>query len=539
MLFKILHGDESNISLDVTPFHEGWCYVTHSGYFYVDLNIGTAESPNNQRIKLNAANCETLMGKSLVELQSDWSVNDETSPAYIKNRTHWVSDAYQKTLFDSQDVEFLYNADYGVSAANITFVDSLKEGAELTVMFGDTEYPVVVQSLGMNLVFGNLSIAGVGSDTGEPFVSINSTDVDWEIYAQDTANTTHRMSVFYVTQDYHKLDKAYLPDDAILPEVSSEEEGYTITVQDGKWTANRPVGMSVGLSTGGEIFNSYVGDFINEAGVYGHAEGETTKALGQASHTAGKGTIASGLGQYVFGTYNIEDTSESTVDWAPERGKRKYVHIVGNGIDDSRRSNAHTLDWNGNAWFKGNVKVGGTGQDDTNAKTLATTEDITNAHTWSMIYDSGETTAEVNSFANINVAGYQSLRIAIKCVQSTNTESTTAGAVTFTGENGTEYSFASLFGNLINATENRTSGAMARFSIVDGFIICEDASRGINADGMLSTTEGEGSWALATVGCGLIMCNSPIATMSISTTNNSATHFYGVGSRVIVWGCKA
>ena len=60
MLFKILHGDSSKISLDVTPFHEGWCYVTHDGYFYVDLNVGTEESPDYQRIKLNAKDAETL-----------------------------------------------------------------------------------------------------------------------------------------------------------------------------------------------------------------------------------------------------------------------------------------------------------------------------------------------------------------------------------------------------------------------------------------------------------------------------------------------
>ena len=50
MLFKILHGDESRISTDVTPFHEGYCYVSHSGYMYVDMNVGTIESPNYQRI---------------------------------------------------------------------------------------------------------------------------------------------------------------------------------------------------------------------------------------------------------------------------------------------------------------------------------------------------------------------------------------------------------------------------------------------------------------------------------------------------------
>lgn len=60
MLFKILHGDESRISTDITPFHEGWAYVTKSGNFYIDMNIGTVEFPNNQRIKINAKDAETL-----------------------------------------------------------------------------------------------------------------------------------------------------------------------------------------------------------------------------------------------------------------------------------------------------------------------------------------------------------------------------------------------------------------------------------------------------------------------------------------------
>ena len=50
-LFKILHGDEERISLDITPFHEGWCYVTHNGRFYVDMNIGTEEAPIYERIE--------------------------------------------------------------------------------------------------------------------------------------------------------------------------------------------------------------------------------------------------------------------------------------------------------------------------------------------------------------------------------------------------------------------------------------------------------------------------------------------------------
>ena len=49
--------------------------------------------------------------------------------------------------------------------------------------------------------------------------------------------------------------------------------------------------------------------------------------------------------QHVQGQYNEPDS--------------KLAHIVGNGKSDSNRSNAHTLDWNGNAWFAGTVESTG------------------------------------------------------------------------------------------------------------------------------------------------------------------------------------
>ena len=76
-----------------------------------------------------------------------------------------------------------------------------------------------------------------------------------------------------------------------------------------------------------------------------HAEGVYTTASGYGAHSEGNTTIASGDYQHVQGQYNIEDT------------ENKYAHIVGNGEDDSVRSNAHTLDWKGNAWFAGQVEA--------------------------------------------------------------------------------------------------------------------------------------------------------------------------------------
>lgn len=68
----------------------------------------------------------------------------------------------------------------------------------------------------------------------------------------------------------------------------------------------------------------------------------TSGALGDYAHAEGEGTIAAGQAQHVQGRHNIEDTSDI------------YAHIVGNG-DSTTRSNAHTLDWDGNAWFAGAI----------------------------------------------------------------------------------------------------------------------------------------------------------------------------------------
>lgn len=50
-LFKILKGDKSRLAFDITPFHEGWCYVTKDGGFYVDMNTGTPEVPIYRRVE--------------------------------------------------------------------------------------------------------------------------------------------------------------------------------------------------------------------------------------------------------------------------------------------------------------------------------------------------------------------------------------------------------------------------------------------------------------------------------------------------------
>ena len=90
----------------------------------------------------------------------------------------------------------------------------------------------------------------------------------------------------------------------------------------------------------------------------------SAEASGKNSLAEGEYTKAFGENQHVEGKFNIEDN------------KNKYVHIVGNGTNENSQSNAHTLDWEGNSWYQGLVKIGGTSYDD--ADELATKKYVDN-----------------------------------------------------------------------------------------------------------------------------------------------------------------
>lgn len=107
-----------------------------------------------------------------------------------------------------------------------------------------------------------------------------------------------------------------------------------------------PYWQGVGKITdkGGEIFNDYENN--TATGEYSHAQNHQTHAKAKGSSTSGRGTIAGGEYQNVRGMYNVEDT------------EGKFADVVGGGTSESNRVNIHTLDWEGNAWFAGNVYAG-------------------------------------------------------------------------------------------------------------------------------------------------------------------------------------
>ena len=117
----------------------------------------------------------------------------------------------------------------------------------------------------------------------------------------------------------------------------SHSEGCN-TKAEGKYShAEGHFPSSIGIGSHAEGYG------IDAYGDYSHVEGENSEANGRSSHAEGYYTKASSEYQHVQGKFNVEDTDN------------KYAHIVGNG-EPNDMSNAHTLDWDGNAWFAGTVE---------------------------------------------------------------------------------------------------------------------------------------------------------------------------------------
>ena len=110
-------------------------------------------------------------------------------------------------------------------------------------------------------------------------------------------------------------------------------------------TASGPTSHAEGQnSTASGPISHAEGQNSTASGPISHAEGNLATASGVASHAEGNFTLASSDSQHVQGKYNVEDADG------------KYAHIVGNGTSYTARSNAHTLDWSGNAWYAGTVE---------------------------------------------------------------------------------------------------------------------------------------------------------------------------------------
>ena len=177
----------------------------------------------------------------------------------------------------------------------------------------------------LKLVLGQITIIGF-TNNGVCFIQNNSGAEG--IFSATTINKV-----------YKTIDPNYLPISA------NKGTGLNSIILNGATEASglNSIAMNSGIAVGA---HSFAANGSTANGDRSFAINCATRANAIGSFAMGWDTIASSAYQCVMGKINIEDT------------EHKYALIVGNGTRNGGNipSNAHTLDWSGNAWFAGAVE---------------------------------------------------------------------------------------------------------------------------------------------------------------------------------------
>lgn len=343
------------------------------------LDNTTASYTAEEKSKLS-----NLESGAKANVQADWNITDSASDAYIKNKP---------SVYTKNEVDNKFSA----------LETNIDQNAFSKVVVGSTTVSADSKTDTLTLVEGSNVTISADSDTDK--ITISSTDTKYThptytaktsgLYKMTVDATGHvsatspvtkeditALGVTSVNTDDFALKSKYGDTTIDVGRKSGTTVGNHSTAVGYETTASGVNGshaeghsaVASGASSHAEGFGTIA------SGAYSHAEGYTTTASGNYSHTEGynniasghyshaegHNTIASGNYQHVQGKFNVEDTED------------KYAFIVGNGTSDINRSNAFTVDWDGNVEannFKGLVAnttttESGYGLDATVAKSL-------------------------------------------------------------------------------------------------------------------------------------------------------------------------
>ena len=361
---------------------------------------------------------------------ADWSVNDESNPAYVKNRTH-----YSTTLIDIKwdgDITGLdtHNiAGYDLyNVADVTGInfseDNYLKGSMIASMPNSTqiepfECDLIIDEFGAYHIGPGSVLAGyiIPNETVAEAAGFPSAG----LYLWKLEYSTNAMYVNSLTiENNKKIDEKYIPFKLNNLVDGSGEYSIETADQEAKALGTNSAAMGYGTLVYGDYSHAegYGSIGMGSVTLSGDANATTyslssansaievgkilnynnnyakiiacspdnltitldrtlsseallneyvtrveydTVVSGDYSHAEGKGVLVFSDAQHVQGKYNISDADNI------------YAHIVGNGVYDNNRSNAHTLDWSGNAWFAGDVYVGstsGTNKDEGSVKLM-------------------------------------------------------------------------------------------------------------------------------------------------------------------------
>ena len=143
--------------------------------------------------------------------QSDWNQNDSTKPDYVKNRPFYTGDRVETVFVEESTVSFADQGD-GLYGAQVQSTFEAIVGKLYKVYWDGTTYECACIDVSVMpcLIIGNLSIIGMGSDTGEPFAMGVFNGEGIQITTTNTS-ASHTFSISGFVQEVVKIDEKYLP----------------------------------------------------------------------------------------------------------------------------------------------------------------------------------------------------------------------------------------------------------------------------------------------------------------------------------------
>ena len=143
-----------------------------------------------------------------IDGHSDWNQNNETASDYIKNRPFYTGVPVETVLVEESTVSFADND--GIYAAQFPSKFIPTVGETYKVYWDGIVYECICVDVKGMPCLGNLSILGVGSDTGEPFAMAVYTGKGILIGTED-ASVSHTISISGLVTKISKIDIKYLP----------------------------------------------------------------------------------------------------------------------------------------------------------------------------------------------------------------------------------------------------------------------------------------------------------------------------------------
>lgn len=366
---------------------------------------------------------------------ADWNQNDQNADNYIKNRTHWEEKVTKEESFMIAK-EFDLSEEGYLEWANIPI---LTAGQKYVVDWNGERYECLAKldSYGETVYLGNPHLGEWYENpaSSEPFFIATFSKDQWSMICCEPGIYTVEILLPAGRTIIHKLDKKFLDLPENLATIDDVEEALDYINEDienkvnfynpcaeGSFTMNQGSASGNSFSLGECCISN--GDGAASLGRYNaikyssqkkeYSSEKSYSSFGEGFAFCKEFSFNENTGQYILKDpivvkYTGEQpanhspwyvqpigstnkickwngrtgwiTGSDTISWIyyqEEWYPEALAFMFGNGTSNTARSNAHTLDWEGNAWYSGDVYVGstsGTNRDE-GSKKLATEDSV-------------------------------------------------------------------------------------------------------------------------------------------------------------------